>query len=327
MRICVYGAGAIGGHIAARLAKGGAQVSLVARGAHLAAIQANGLTVHAHDGTHVSRPNASANAGDLGRQDAVIVTVKAPALPDVAAGIAPLLGPDTPVAFVMNGIPWWYFFQHGGTHDGLRLPAVDPGGALEHAIGIDRTIGGVVYSATEVIAPGVVKSEHGIIRVILGEPDGRISDRARAISAVLEAGGMPSPVSPEIRREIWLKLLGNLGNGPLCVLSRRGVRDTYADPLLRDAARRSAQEGRAIAAGLGIDLPDSAVERVANATMAHKPSILQDLELGRPMEIDSIFGLPLMIAHLNGTPAPQLDVLVALVKQAARAAGLYQEIA
>jgi 2-dehydropantoate 2-reductase len=327
MRICVYGAGAIGGHIAARLARGGAQVSLVARGAHLAAIQAQGLSVHAHDGTHHSRPEASSDPRALGPQDAVIVTVKAPALPDVAAGIAPLLGPDTPVAFVMNGIPWWYFFDHGGAHEGMRLPEVDPGGALEAAVGIGRTIGGVVYSATEVIAPGVVKSEHGNIRVILGEPDGRVSARAQAISAVLQAGGMPSPVSPEIRREVWLKLLGNLGNGPLCVLSRRGVRDTYADPLLRAAARTSAEEGRAIAAGLGIALPQEAVERVANASMAHKPSILQDLELGRPMEIDSIFGVPLRIARLNGTPTPQLDLLVALARQAARAAGLYPEIA
>jgi len=324
MRICVYGAGAIGGHLAARLAKGGAEVSLVARGAHLAAIQANGLTVHAHDGTHVSRPKASANPADLGKQDAVIVTVKAPALPNVAAGIAPLLGPDTPVAFVMNGIPWWYFLRSGGPHEGTRLPEVDPAGVLEAAIGIERTIGGVVYSATEVIAPGVVKSEHGNIRVILGEPDGRISDRVRAISAALEAGGMPSPVTPEIRLELWCKLLGNLSSGPLCTLSRRGVRDTLADPVLRAAARASAMEGQAIAAALGLAVPDAVVERVANATMQHKPSILQDLELGRPMEIDSLFGLPLKLAAMTGTPAPQLALLVGLVKQAAFAAGLYK---
>jgi 2-dehydropantoate 2-reductase len=326
VRICVYGAGAIGGHIAARLARGGAEVSVVVRGAHLAAIRADGLTVHAHDGTHHSRPHASDNPAELGPQDAVIVTVKAPALPSVAAGIAPLLREDTPVAFVMNGIPWWYFDRHGGPHDGLRLPEVDPGEAVRNAVGVHRTLGGVVYSATEVLAPGVVKSEHGNIRVILGEVDGRISDRARAISAVLEAGGMPSPVTPEIRREVWLKLLGNLSNGPLCVLTRRGVRDTYADPTLRAAAVRSAEEGRAIAGALGLDLPDSAVERVGNLTMAHKPSILQDLELGRPMEIDGIFTLPLKLARLTGVETPQLDLLVALAKQAARAAGLYPEL-
>jgi 2-dehydropantoate 2-reductase len=325
-RVCVYGAGAIGGHIAARLALGGAEVSLVARGAHLAAIRENGLTVHAHDGTHVSRPHASSNPADLGKQDAVIVTVKSPALPEVAAGIAPLLRDDTPVAFVMNGIPWWYFFQHGGPHDGMRLPEADPGGALERAIGIHRTIGGVVYSASEVVAPGIVHSEHGNIRVILGEPDGRISDRAQAIAKLIADGGMPSPVSPDIRFEVWSKLLGNLGNGPLCVLSGHGVRDTFADPLLRAAARRSAEEGRAIAIALGRNLPESAVERVANATMAHKPSILQDLELGRPMEIETLFALPLKLARLAGVPTPQLDLLVALVKQTARAKRLYPPI-
>ena len=326
MRICVYGAGAIGGHIAARLAKGGAEVSLVARGAHLAAIQANGLIVHAHDGTHHSRPHASDDPRALGPQDAVIVTVKSPALPSVAAGIAPLLRGDTPVAFVMNGIPWWYFDGDGGPHEGLRLPEADPGDALREAIGIRRTIGGVVYSATEVLSPGVVKSEHGNIRVILGEPDGRISERAKAISAVLEAGGMPSPVSPDIRTDVWTKLLGNLSSGPLCVLTRMGVRDTLADPLLRAAARRNGEEGRAIAHALGRRLPDAAVERVASASMQHKPSILQDLEVGRPMEIDTLFALPLKLARLAGVETPQLDLLVALVKQAARERGLYPTI-
>lgn len=326
MRICVYGAGAIGGHLAARLALGGADVSLVARGAHLAAIQANGLRVHAHDGVHVSHPRASANPADLGKQDAVIVTVKAPALPDVAAGIAPLLRDDTPVAFVMNGIPFWYFFGQPGPHEGTRLPEVDPGAALEKAVGLHRTIGGVVYSATEVIAPGVVKSEHGNIRVILGEIDGRITDRAQAISAVLEKGGMPSPVTPDIRLELWCKLLGNLGNGPLCTLAQRGVRDTYADPLLRAASRTSAEEARAIAAAFGINVPQAIVERVVAANMTHKPSILQDLEIGRPMEIDGIFALPLRMARMAGVATPQLDLLVALMKQVARSRGLYPEI-
>lgn len=326
MRICVYGAGAIGGHLAARLALGGAEVSLVARGPHLAAIRSNGLVVHAHDGTHHFRPRASDDPADLGPQDAVVVTVKAPALPSVAAGIGSLLRADTPVAFVMNGIPWWYFDHHGGPHDGLRLPEVDPGDALREAVGVHRTIGGVVYSATEVLSPGVVKSEHGNIRVILGEPDGRVSERALAISRIFEAGGMPCPVTPEIRREVWLKLMGNLSNGPLCVLTRRGVRDTYADPLLRDAAIRSAEEARAIARALGLDIPDEAVERIGRLNMTHKPSILQDLELGRPMEIDGIFTLPLRIARLLGVETPQLDLLVALARQSARAAGLYPEI-
>lgn len=327
MRICVYGAGAIGGQLAARLAKGGAEVSVVARGAHLAAIQANGLTLHAHDGTTECRPKASDYPRDLGPQEAVIVTVKSPALPAVAANIRPLLGPDTPVAFVMNGIPWWYFDHEGGPHDGAHLHEADPGDALRGAVGVERAIGGVVYAAAEVVSPGVVKSEHANIRVILGEPDGTISARAQAISAALAAGGMPSPVVPDIRTEIWTKLLGNFSSAPICALTRLGVRDSFADPVIRAAARRSALEGQAIAAALGRNVPDAVVDRVANATMLHKPSLLQDLELGRPMEIDTLFTLPLRLARLVGVETPQLDLLVALVKQAARAKGLYPPIA
>ncbi len=323
MKVCIFGAGAIGGHLAARLALGGAQVSLVARGANLAAIRANGLCVEAHDGVHLSRPAASDDPAALGPQDVVLVTVKSPALPAVAAGIAPLLGPRTAVAFVMNGIPWWYFDRHGGPHDGMRLEEADPGGGLRQAVGIGRSIGGVIYSACEVVAPGVVKSEHGNNRIVLGEPDGRVSDRAAALAALLNAGGMPAEASADIRSELWCKLVGNLSNAPLCVLSGHGVRDTFADPVLRAAARRSAEEARAVALALGRTVPQEVVERVASLNMAHKPSILQDLELGRPMEVETLFALPLKLARLAGVATPQLDLLVALAKQAARARGLY----
>ncbi len=327
MKLCIYGAGAIGGHLAGRFALGGAEVSLIARGAHLKAIQARGLTVEARDGTHHSRPRATDDPAELGPQDAVIVTVKTPALPSVAAGIAPLLGPDTPVLFVMNGIPWWYFDHHGGPLDGTRLPEADPGEALRQAVGIGRAIGGVVYSATEVSAPGVIHVEHANIRLVLGEPDGRVSARAQAIAALLAKGGMPAPVSPDIRTEVWAKLIGNLSSGPLCLLARRGVRDAYAEPAIRAAARRSAEEGRAIAAALGRTVPDAVIERIANLDMVHKPSILQDLELGRPMEIATLFDLPLRLARLVGVPTPQLDLLIALARQSARAAGLYPDLA
>lgn len=323
MRVCVFGAGAIGGHLAARLAKGGAEVSIVARGPHLAAIQANGLTVHAHDGTHHSRPAASADPRELGPQDMVVVTVKAPALPAVAAGIGPLLGKDTPVAFVMNGIPWWYFLAGNVPFAGLRLPEIDPEGALERAIGVGRAIGGAIYSATEVIAPGVVHSEHGNIRVFLGEPDGTLSPRVQALAALIGGGGMPAFPTADIRHEIWAKLLGNLSSGPICSLTRSGVRDSFANPLLRATARTLGEEGRAIAAALGVTLTEKDVDRVANNNMQHKPSILQDLELGRPMEIDALFSVPLRLAALTGTPAPTLALLVALVQQVARAGGLY----
>ena len=178
MRVCVYGAGAIGGHLATRLARGGAQVSVIARGPHLAAIQANGLTVHAVDGTHQTNMKAADDPTTLGPQDAVFVTVKAPALPQVAAGIAPLLGPDTPVVFVMNGIPWWYCLGLGGPHNNQRLPRIDPDDLLFRTIGAHRTMGGVVYSASAVVAPGVIEVEQPKSRFILGEIDG--SERKRS---------------------------------------------------------------------------------------------------------------------------------------------------
>jgi 2-dehydropantoate 2-reductase len=324
MRVCVFGAGAIGGHLAARLALGGAEVSLVARGAHLEAIQRRGLLVRARDGDHLSHPKASADPRELGPQDAVIVTVKAPALPQMAAAIAPLLGPETSVAFVMNGIPWWYFDHHGGPLDGRRLPEVDPGDAVRNAVGVARTIGGVVYSACTVVEPGVVLSEHSNIKVILGEPDGRISPRAQAIAALLDAGGMPCPVVPDIRTEVWGKLMGNLSNGPLCIASRRSIRDTLEDPALREAAILMTKEAGAIAAAYGCEVKTPAEDRVARmVNVDHKPSILQDLELGRPMEVDALFTVPLSLARLAGVETPTLDLVIGLARQAARAAGLY----
>jgi 2-dehydropantoate 2-reductase len=324
MRVCVFGAGAIGGHIAARLARGGAEVSLVARGAHLEAIRTRGLLVRAKDGEHLSHPRASADPRELGPQDAVVVTVKAPALPQMAASIAPLLGPETPVAFVMNGIPWWYFDHHGGKLDGRRLPEVDPGDAVRQAVGIERTIGGVVYSACTVVEPGVVVSEHANIKVILGEPDGRISNRAQALAGLLAAGGMPCPVVPDIRTEVWGKLMGNLANGPLCIASRRSVMETLEDPALRAAAIRMTREAIAIAAAYGCEVKTPPEDRVARmVSIAHKPSILQDLELGRPMEIDALLAVPLALARLAGVETPTLDMMIALAKHAARAAGLY----
>ena len=324
MKICIYGAGAIGGHLAARFAKGGAEVSVIGRGAHLEAIRANGLTVHAADGVLHSRPRAATSAAELGPQDAVIVTTKAPALPSVAAGIAPLLGPDTSVAFIMNGIPWWYFDRHGGPMDGRRLPEVDPGDAVRTAIGVERAIGGVVYSACSVVSPGVVISEHADIRVYLGEPDGTLSARAQAIAAPMAAGGMPCPVVADIRHRVWGKLMGNITSGPLCLLSRMDMATTLRDPVLYAAAIRLAEEGAAIARALGHDLGTSAEARVSrSAGIAHKPSILQDLELGRPMEVEALLKLPLRLGREMGVPTPTLELLVALAAQAAEAAGCY----
>lgn len=324
MRICVFGAGAIGGHVAARLALGGAETSVVARGAQLEAIRAKGLTIEAPDGRHTVQV-AAGTAAELGPQDAVIVTVKAPSLPQVAEAIGPLLTPGTTVAFVMNGIPWWYFDSHGGPLEGRRLPAIDPGDRLRDTVGIGRTLGGVVYSACTVTEPGVIKVEHANNRVILGEVDGRDSPRAQAIADALTRGGISGEVTGEIRREVWTKLMGNLSQGPFTILSRQGMSGTLADPVVRAAIRRAMEEAMAVAAALGQPFAFDLDKRLASsAKLAHKPSILQDLELGRPMEVDALFRVPLELARMAGVETPTLDLSVALATQAATAAGLYR---
>jgi 2-dehydropantoate 2-reductase len=324
MKICIYGAGAIGGHLAARLHKAGAEVSVIARGAHLAAIQAKGLTVHAVDGEHHTPVRASADSAELGQQDAVFVTVTAPALPAVAASIKPLLGIDTPVAFVMNGIPWWYFDHLPGPHQGKSLPRIDPDDALRKALGPGRAIGGVVYSASAVTAPGVVHVEQPKSRVILGEPDGTMSDRVLTLSGLITKGGISGEATPAIRTEIWNKLISNLAGGTLAVLTGSAPKGIYVEPATEQAALRMMQEATAIAQALGADpLTDHARRIGGQRSMDHKPSILQDLELGRPMEIDGMFDAPLALAQLAGVEVPTLELLVALCKLRARSAGLY----
>lgn len=324
MRVCVYGAGAIGGHLAVRLAKGGADVSVIARGKHLAAIQANGLEVHAVDGVHRIKVQATDNPGKVGPVDAVFVTVKAPALPAVAAAIGPLLKQDTAVPFVMNGIPWWFFLHLGGPHDGRKLPRIDPDDVLLKAVGPDRAVGGVVYSASAVIDPGVIEVEQPNSRVVLGEPNGTLSPRVAALAELITKGGISGEATTEIRTEIWNKLIGNLAGGTLAVLSGMAPKSVYTEPAARDAALRVMHEAAAIAQGLGARPGTNHEGRVKTQSgMDHKPSILQDLELGRPMEIDGLFDAPLALARIAGVDTPTLDLLVALCKLRARASGLY----
>jgi 2-dehydropantoate 2-reductase len=324
MKICIYGAGAIGGHLAARLHKAGSEVSVIARGAHLAAIQANGLTVHAVDGEHHAPVRASADPAELGPQEVVFVTVKAPALPAVAASIGPLLGSDTAVAFVMNGIPWWYFDHLSGPHEGTPLPRIDPDNALRRALGPGRTIGGVVYSASAVTEPGVVHVEQAKSRFILGEPDGTLSDRVQTLAGIITKGGVSGEATPAIRTEIWNKLISNLAGGTLAVLTGSAPKGVYVEPAVEQASLRMMNEATAIAQALGADPTTDHARRIGGQrSMDHKPSILQDLELGRPMEIDGMFDAPLALAHLAGVDVPTLELLVALCKLRARTAGLY----
>jgi 2-dehydropantoate 2-reductase len=255
----------------------------------------------------------------------VVVTVKAPALPAVAASIQPLLGPDTSVAFVMNGIPWWYFDHLPGPHAGASLPRIDPDDALRRALGPNRAIGGVVYSASAVTAPGVIDVEQPKSRVILGEPDGTMSDRVLTLSGLITKGGISGEATPAIRTEIWNKLISNLAGGTLAVLTGSAPKNVYVEPAVEQAALRIMQEASAIAQALGADPATDHARRIAGQrSMDHKPSILQDLELGRPMEIDGMFDAPLTLAHLAGVEVPTLELLVALCKLRARSAGLYQ---
>ncbi len=325
MKICVYGAGAVGGHIAGRLAEGGAEVSVVARGEHLAAIREKGLRVQTKDGLLHSHPNASDDPHALGVQDVVIVTVKAPALSQVAANIAPLLGPDTPVVFVMNGIPWWYFHAEGGPLDGTRLPKIDPDGTVWDKIGPERAIGAVAHTACTVIEPGIIKAANPRNRIILGRPDGAADSVLDALAAALTAGGLEIEVTDKIRDGIWEKLLMNLVGGSLGILTASPMGEALANPAVAQAAERIALEGVAIASALGSDAgdPQEGLSRLKVST--HKQSILQDLMLGRSMEVDALLAVPLELARMTGVATPTLDLIVGLAVQRARAAGLYKD--
>ena len=321
MRICVFGAGSVGGYLAGSLAKGGAKVSVVARGAHLAAIRADGLTIESPDSSINVKLPASDKPGELGVQDAVIVTVKAPALPTVAVTMAPLLGAETPVVFLMNGIPWWYFYPD----EDRRLLRLDPDNALWKAVGPWRAIGGIFWPACSVPSPGVVRVLGGGGRgTTLGEPDGRITSRIDALAAAFRAADLPVTIAPNIRELIWQKLAFNLSAGPMCVLTQSPVRATHVEPALIECSRRMVAEAQAIAAAMGYPL-DIDMERVVatNTHLAHRPSILQDLEAGRPMEIDAMYSVPLDMARMMGVVTPTLDLLAAMIKVKARAAGLY----
>ena len=325
MKLCVFGAGAVGGHVAARLARGGAVVSVVARGAHLAAMQARGLTVHTPTETFQTRVKASDDPATLGVQDAVIVTLKAPALPTLAATIGPLLGPDTAVVFAMNGIPWWYFYREGGPYDGKRLERLDPDGAVWSAVGPERTIGGVIYSACTVIEPGIIQVANADNRLVVGEPDGTKSARAEAFAAALRAGGMGSEAVPDIRNRVWAKLMLNLGANPMAVLAQSPGSDVFAEEACCEALRRIGNEVTALAHAMGCQVTADAEAQIRNARrLQHTASIVQDLQRDRPMEIEAIFAAPLELARMVGVATPTLDLLVALAKLRARAAGLYQ---
>ncbi len=323
-RVCVYGAGAIGGNLAAMIASSGAEVSVVVRGANLAAIRKNGLRVETAQGTVTAKVAASDDPAELGVQDLVIVTTKTPALPDVAHGIAPLLGPETPVVFAINGIPWWYGDGLTGPYVGLSLPQLDQGGVLHDRVGTARTLGGVVYAASSVIEPGVVRVSSKHNRLIVGEIDHRVTPRAEAIVALLKAGGVEGVVSADIRSDVWTKLIINLGNGPASVLSGSAISLLIAQPAIENSIRAVCAEAMQVAEKLGHTSSVDVEAYIANSrNLAHKPSILQDLELGRRMEVATLYEATLTLARLAGVETPVLDLLISLVVLRAKSAGLY----
>ncbi len=326
MRICVFGAGAIGGLMAAKLAaKGDTEVTIVARGPHLAAMQANGLVLRSEGTETVVRPRCVASAEDAGPQDYVIVTLKAHSLPGAAKQMQPLLGPETAIVSAVNGIPWWYFHKHpGGLHEGHQVASVDPDGAVWRLLPPERAIGCIVYPAAEVVEPGVIEHTYGD-RFTLGEPDGSKSPRVNAISEALIAAGFKAPVRPKIRDEIWVKLWGNLAFNPISALTTATLDVLTNDPGQRGVARAMMLEAQAVGEALGIRFAIDVDKRIAGAAEvgAHRTSMLQDLERGRPMEIDALLGVVVELAALVGRPAPTCETVLALVRARARAAGCY----
>ena len=335
MRICVFGAGAVGGHLAARLAAAGHEVSAVARGANLEAIRSRGIALRAaagngggdEGGTISGRVRASDRPSDLGRQDAVFVTTKATGLAALADGAGPLTGPHTAFIFVQNGIPWWY--AQGIAASRPRPPdlsRLDPGGAVARAVAPERVIGAVVYSSNDLVEPGVIHNHTpGKNMLVIGEPDDRPSERIGALREQLSDAGLHSPPTSDIRQSVWDKLLLNFGS-TLCVPLGAPISVLLEDPELRAVRERLFAEGRAIARAHGVR-PEDAPKRpggqqVSGAT-AHKPSMLQDYERGRPMEIEAILIAPRAFARAAGLETPTLETLVAITARLAAAKGLY----
>jgi 2-dehydropantoate 2-reductase len=325
MKICIFGAGAIGGYMAVKLVQAGVDVSIVARGAHLAAIQSRGLTLIEEGADPVTvQVRASANAADLGVQDYVIVTLKAHSVPPVVGAMQPLIGPDTTIVSGVNGVPWWYFHKIGGPLEGTRLRSVDPGDVQWNGFGPDRVLGCVVYPAAEVSEPGVIRHIEGN-RFSLGEPDGSKSDRATALSQVLQSAGLKAPVRPRLRDELWVKLWGNLSFNPISALTHATLDVLCTDPGTRDVARRMMIEAQAVAEKLGVSFPIDVDRRIEGgaAVGAHRTSMLQDLDAGRPMEIDALVASVQELGRITETPTPTIDTVLALVALRGRVAGLY----
>jgi 2-dehydropantoate 2-reductase len=315
MRIVIVGAGAIGGYIGAKLARAGADVVLFARGQHLQAMRTHGLRITGAEEAFEVRPQVSGDLASIGIADIVILGVKAHSLTSLAGQLTPLLGADTAVVSTQNGIPWWYFQLHGGELDGLRLERVDPGGVIAAAIEPRRVIGSLAYFATEIVEPGVIRHAEGN-RLTLGEPDGTKSDRIQKLAEALSAAGFRCPVSTRIRTEIWVKLLGNVVFNPISALTSATLEEMVRHQDVSRVVREVMTETEAVALKLGLKLPISIDQRMAGAEKvgAHKTSMLQDYEAGRPMELEAIVGAVVELGDRLGVPMPATRTVYACTK-------------
>ena len=303
MRFLIAGAGAIGAYIGARIARAGFEVTLFARGPHLRAMQEHGAQVKSSEGDFVAHPTIASSLEEVGAVDVVFLGVKAHGLPGLAPQLKPVLGADTTIVSTQNGIPWWYFQGFGGDWEGLRLERVDPGGVISAAIAPRRVVGSIVYFSTEITSPGVIQHIEGN-RISIGEPDGSRSERCRRIAEALIASGLRCPITARLRHEIWVKVLGNASLNPVSALTRATIVQMVRDPGVCSVIRNIMQEVEAVSHKLGMELPVSIDQRIAGAEKVgeHKTSMLQDLEAGRPMELEALVGAVVELGERVGLP-------------------------
>jgi 2-dehydropantoate 2-reductase len=319
VKTVIAGAGAIGAYIGARMAREGQEVVLFARGPHFQAMKDNGVRVLEAGNEFVVHPEVVNDLERAGKADAVILGVKAHSLPSLAPRLNTLIGPDTVFVSTQNGIPWWYFQRHGGDFEGIRIERVDPGGVISSVIEAERVIASIVYFSTEVIAPGVVRHIEGN-RISLGEPDGTRSDRIRNLADVLIKSGLRAPITTRIRHEIWVKILGNMSFNPISALTGATLVEMAQHAEVSVLIRRMMEEAEAVAAKLGMELPVSIDQRIAGAEKVgeHKTSMLQDLEAGRPLELEAVAGAVLELGERFGIRMPHTQAVYACTKLLAK---------
>jgi 2-dehydropantoate 2-reductase len=319
MKICIVGAGAIGGLLAVRLAEVGEDVSVIIRGANLAAVRANGMRLFTDGTEHVARVAATDRIADLGHQHLVFLTMKAHQVGAVVPELKALCGPETLLVTAQNGIPWWYFFKHGGPLDGTILESVDPGGSIVAGIDVAHVLGSIIYPAAEIVAPGVIRHIEGD-RISLGELDGSDSERLREIAMLLRKAGFRVRVASDLRSELWIKLWGNCTFNPISTLTHATLVDICQFQPTRALAVAIMREAQAIGEKLGVRFGVSLERRIvgAEAVGKHKTSMLQDVETGRPLELDALVGSVLELGRLTDTPTPSLTAIYACVSLLAR---------